>query len=111
MEIITEMVDTIIEAAEDVKASDIKTIDVRGKTSIADYFVLVSGSNPTQIKAIGHNVEKAMETLGKEKINRSGYDNPKWVVLDYSDVVLHIFDKGEREFYNLERIWEEMETK
>lgn len=111
MEIIQKMVDTIIEAAEDIKAADITVLDVKDKTSIADYFILANGNNPTQIKAIGKNVEKAMAEIDKEIINRSGYDNPNWVVLDFGDVVLHIFHKDEREFYNLERIWEEMERK
>lgn len=94
-----------ITALEDKKAEDIKVIDISEVSVIADYFIIATGTNRSQIQALSDNVE---ETLGKAGIplrQVEGYDNANWVLLDFRDVIVHIFDKENRLFYDLERIW------
>ncbi|MEW6511406.1 MAG: ribosome silencing factor [Bacteroidota bacterium] len=86
------------------KAADVVIMDLRGLTSMADYFVVCSADSDVQIKAIADAVEEGMEAKGSPAWHKeSGSMN--WVLLDYVDVVLHIFHKGTRAFYNLERLW------
>ena len=94
-----------IRALEDKKAEDIKVIDISEVSVIADYFIIANGTNRSQIQALSDNVE---ETLGRAQIplkQVEGYDNANWVLLDFHDVIIHIFDKENRLFYDLERIW------
>lgn len=94
-----------IRALEDKKAEDIKVIDISDVSVIADYFIIANGTNRSQIQALSDNVE---ETLGRAQIplkQVEGYDNANWVLLDFHDVIIHIFDKENRLFYDLERIW------
>ncbi|HEU4962673.1 MAG TPA: ribosome silencing factor [Bacilli bacterium] len=93
------------DAAADKKANDIVVLDIEGLSVIADYFVICSGNSSTQVQAIANGVK---EKLGKRGIHlkaMEGYDEAKWVLLDFGDVVVHIFRPDEREFYNLERVW------
>lgn len=90
---------------DEKKAIDIKAIDISKISVIADYFIIAGGSNERQVKALSDNVE---EKLGKEGIvprNIEGYHNAKWVLMDYGDVILHIFNQEDRLFYDLEKIW------
>ncbi len=94
-----------ITALEDKKAEDIKVIDISEVSVIADYFIIANGSNRSQIQALSDHVE---ETLGKAGVplrQVEGYNNANWVLLDFHDVIVHIFDKENRLFYDLERIW------
>ncbi len=104
---IEKQVEEIVRACEDKKAIDIKVLDLSMKSSVADKFVIASGNSSTQVKAISDSVEEAMDELTGENFIREGYSAGKWIVLDYTDVVVHIFHKDEREFYDLERLWEE----
>ena len=100
-----EIAKLAIKALEDKKAEDIKVIDISEVSVIADYFIIASGTNRNQIQTLSDNVE---ETLGKAGIHLKqveGYDNANWVLLDFQDVIIHIFDKENRLFYDLERIW------
>lgn len=100
-----EMARLICEALEDKKALDIKILDISNVSSLADYFIIASGSNRNQLQAMADNVE---EFLGKQGCNPKqveGYQNANWILMDYRDVVLHIFDEEQRLFYDLERIW------
>lgn len=100
-----EIAKLAISALEDKKAEDIKVIDISGVSVIADYFIIANGTNRSQIQALSDNVE---ETLGRAQIplkQVEGYDNANWVLLDFHDVIIHIFDKENRLFYDLERIW------
>jgi ribosome-associated protein len=75
-------------------------------TTIADYFVIASGNSSTQVASIADEVENKMSEAGFDKIaNKEGYNSARWVLLDYNDIIVHIFHKDEREFYNLERLW------
>lgn len=94
-----------IQALEDKKAEEIKTIDIREVSVIADYFIIANGTNRSQIQALSDHVE---ETLGKAGVplrQIEGYQTANWVLLDFHDVIIHIFDKDNRLFYDLERIW------
>ena len=94
-----------IKALEDKKAEEIKTIDISEVSVIADYFITANGTNRSQIQALSDHVE---ETLGKAGVplrQIEGYQNANWVLLDFHDVIIHIFDKENRLFYDLERIW------
>ncbi len=94
-----------IRALEDKKAEEIKTIDISEVSVIADYFISANGTNRSQIQALSDHVE---ETLGKAGVplrQIEGYQNANWVLLDFHDVIIHIFDKENRLFYDLERIW------
>lgn len=100
-----EIAKLAITALEDKKAEDIKVIDISEVSVIADYFIIANGTNRNQIQTLSDHVE---ETLGKAGVTLKqveGYDNANWVLLDFHDVIIHIFDKENRLFYDLERIW------
>ena len=94
-----------IEAMEDKKASDIKVIDIQEISTIADYFLIASGSNRNQVQAMSDNVEEILGKAGYTPKSTEGYRTANWVLLDYGDIVIHIFDEENRLFYDLERIW------
>ncbi len=102
-----ELVKIIAEAAEEKKANDVMVLDIRDITTIADYFVICSGHNNLQTKAIIENVMDKLEEKNIYPINREGMEATKWVVLDYADVMVHIFAQEQREFYELERLWKD----
>ena len=100
-----EIAKLAITALEDKKAEDIKVIDISEVSVIADYFIIANGTNRSQIQTLSDHVE---ETLGRAGVGLKlveGYDNANWVLLDFRDVIIHIFDKENRLFYDLERIW------
>jgi len=90
---------------EDKKARDVLVLDIHSLTVIADYFVIASGSSENQVRALFEEVERKMEEKGFELLHRDGNQGNRWVVLDYGDIIVHIFHKDEREFYGLERLW------
>ncbi|MEX0686856.1 MAG: ribosome silencing factor [Balneolales bacterium] len=100
------LVDVISSALLEKKAEDIVLLDVTKLTTLTDYFIVCHGGSETQIKAISSNVtEKTMEVLEEREWRREGLDAKRWVVLDYVNVVVHIFNKESREHYGLERMW------
>lgn len=94
-----------VDALEDKKAQDLQIIDISEVSPIADYFVIASGTNRNQVQALADNVEERLDRLGYDRRPIEGYDNANWILLDYSDVIIHIFDKESRSYYDLERIW------
>jgi ribosome-associated protein len=107
---INEQVEIIIDAIDDKGGQETTVIDVANQTSIADYFIITSGGSSTQVSAIADEVEKQMDLRGYERINRSGYSSARWVLLDYGNVIVHVFHKEERQYYDLERLWESVEN-
>ena len=105
MEKVKEMARIVYRALEDKKGEDICIIDISGISPLADYFIITNGSNDSQVKALVDNVEEKMHKAGYSQIQREGLQTGNWVLLDYGDVVVHVFDKENREFYHLERIW------
>lgn len=91
------------------KAHDIKLLKVTNQTIIADYFVIATGNSNTQIKALADEVEYQTGLLGLKPKNVEGFREASWVLLDYSSVIVHIFNRETREFYNLERLWSDAE--
>lgn len=100
-----EMAKLVIQALEDKKAEDIKVIDISEVSVIADYFIIANGTNRSQIQAMSDNVEETLGRAGYPLKQIEGYQNANWVLLDFNDVIIHIFDKENRLFYDLERIW------
>lgn len=100
-----EMAKLVIQALEDKKAEDIKVIDISEVSVIADYFIIANGNNRSQIQALSDNVEENLGKAGYHVKQIEGYQNASWVLLDFNDVIIHIFDKENRLFYDLERIW------
>ena len=93
-------------ALDSKKGTDIKVMEVTDLTSLADYFVICTGSSTTQINALCDCVEEKLETEGGEKaLRREGHRGGIWVLLDYGCVVIHVFNDEAREFYALERLW------
>lgn len=94
-----------IEALEDKKAEDIKVIDISNVSVIADFFIIAGGSNHSQIQALCDNVDEKLGRAGYPAKQTEGYDTANWVLLDFGDIIVHIFDKENRLLYDLERIW------
>tara|TARA_B100000886_G_C20180946_1_gene390099 strand:+ start:45 stop:413 length:369 start_codon:yes stop_codon:yes gene_type:complete len=92
----------IINLAFEKKAKNLISLDLRGYSSLTDYFIICHGSSEPQIKAIVDNIRKG--TSSKPR-HLEGYENKKWVLLDYFDIIVHVFDKKEREYYSVENIW------
>jgi ribosome-associated protein len=100
-----EMVKTAVAALQDKKGADIRVIDISEVTVIADYFIIASGSNPNQVQALVDNVEEQMHKAGFAEPKVEGYATASWILLDYEDIIVHVFSEDDRLFYNLERIW------
>ena len=100
-----EMVKLAVQALEDKKGEDIKVIDIHEVSVIADYFVIASASNQNQVQAIVDNVEEQLGRAGFEAKQVEGTRNSSWVLMDYGDMIVHVFDEENRLFYDLERIW------
>ncbi len=94
-----------VEALDDKKAEDISIIDIREVSVIADYFIIAGGSNKSQIHALSDTVEEKLGRAGLPLKQIEGYNNANWILLDFGDIIIHIFDKENRLFYDLERIW------
>lgn len=105
-----EMVKIAYNAIDDKKGMDISIIDISEISVLADYFIIAGGSNINQIKAIADNV---VERLGKEDVHPKsieGYNYANWILMDYKDIVVHVFNQDDRLFYDLERIWRDGKT-
>lgn len=100
-----EMALAAARALDSKKAQEIAVLEITDLTTIADYFVIASGTSNTQINALCSAVEKALGDAGENPLRREGYRDGTWVLLDYGAVVVHVFSKEAREFYSLERLW------
>ena len=100
-----KMTKLAIAALEDKKANDVRVIDIAGVSVIADYFVIASGSNTNQVQAMADSVREALGRAGHEPRQVEGYGSANWILMDYGDVIIHVFDEENRLFYDLERIW------
>ncbi len=100
-----EMVKLAITALENKKGEDIRVIDIREVSVLADYFLIASGSNGNQVQAMADNVEEELGKAGYPCKQVEGYQSANWILMDYGDIIVHVFDKEDRLFYDLERIW------
>jgi len=94
-----------VAAAEDKKAVDVALLDLRKAAGFADYFLICSGTNPRQIRAIADGIVEALARAGSKPAHVEGYDRSEWILLDYFDFIVHIFAPETRLFYGLERLW------
>jgi ribosome-associated protein len=101
------LLDTVVDALDDKKAKNIRAIDIHGLTTIANYFVMASGTSVTHIKSLADNIEDKLSDKGIKPVHVEGYSSARWILMDYSDVVVHIFHEEDREFYGLERLWQD----
>lgn len=97
--------DSMIEILESKKAVDISVIDISAISVLADFFIICSGTSVTHIKALADEVLEKMKDKGFYTMHKEGFGSARWILLDYGDVVLHIFHEEERQFYNLNRLW------
>lgn len=104
-----DMVNDIYKALEDKKADDVKLIDISEISDIADYFVIATANNTSQMDAMQDAVDEYMTKAGISAKSIEGHvrDRSNWILMDYRDIIVHIFDKEAREFYNLDRIWKD----
>lgn len=100
-----EMTKIALKALADKKGEDIKVIDISEVSVLADYFIIASGTNRSQIQALTDNVEEQLGRTGYQVKQIEGYDTANWILMDFGDIIVHIFDKENRLFYDLERIW------
>jgi ribosome-associated protein len=98
-------IERAVRAAEDKKADDLLLLDLRKAAGFTDYFLICSGGNPRQIRAIADAILEALASGGARPAHIEGYDRSEWVLLDYFDFIVHIFARETRAFYGLERLW------
>lgn len=96
---------SIVKILDDKKAINIKVLDIRELTTMADYFIVCSGNSTTQIKAIADEVNEEMSKEGITPIGREGFATASWVLIDYGDVIVHVFNHESRDFYSIEHLW------
>ena len=94
-----------VEALEDKKAEDITIIDISEVSVLADYFIIADGSNRNQVQAMADSAEEALGRAGYDAKQIEGYQSANWILMDYKDIIVHVFSKEDRAFYDLERIW------
>ncbi len=102
---IMEITKLAVEALEDKKAEDIRAIDISGVSVMADIFLIAGGSNRSQIQALCDNVEEKLGRAGIFVRQIEGYYAANWVLMDFGDIIVHIFDRENRLLYDLERLW------
>ncbi|MDD6157054.1 MAG: ribosome silencing factor [Lachnospiraceae bacterium] len=100
-----ELVKKAVAALEDKKADDVTVIDISGVSTIADYFIIANASNQNQLTAMQDAVDEAMYKEGVHAKQIEGNRSSTWILMDYQDVIVHLFSKEDRLFYDLERIW------
>ena len=100
-----ELVNVLLGALSKRKAEDVVKIDVQDKTSIADYFIIASARSSTQVKSLCEHCEAEAEKQGATIIRKEGVNDGRWAIVDFGDVILHIFNDETRLFYHLEKLW------
>ena len=105
-----ELTKLAVAALEDRKAEDVTVIDISEISPIADYFIIANGNSESQVRALVDNVEEELSKAGYEMKQREGYGSGNWVLMDFGEIIVHVFDKENRLFYDLERIWRDGKT-
>ena len=105
IEISKKMAAIAIDALEDRKGEDIRVLDISEISTLADYFIIAAGTNRNQVQALADNVQEKLGRAGHMTRNVEGYDSANWILLDFGDIIVHVFDTENRLFYDLERIW------
>ena len=102
---IFEAVKVAYKALEDKFAMDIKVLDIKKISSVADYFIIASASNPNQLRAMTDEVDEQLYKVGFRLNHSEGVQSKSWILLDFGNIVVHLFNKEDRDFYNVERLW------
>ncbi len=110
METSKEMVKLAAAALEEKKGEDIQIIDIREVSVLADYFIIANGSNPNQVQAMADQVQEDLGKAGYLCRQVEGYKNASWILMDYRDIIVHVFSREDRLFYDLERLWRDGKT-
>lgn len=100
-----ELLQITVTAAEDKKAGRVVALNLKEVSLVADYFVICSGNSDTQVQAIATEIRKQAEKNGTRVRGLEGMDSARWVLIDLGDVIVHVFHRDEREYYNIERLW------
>lgn len=100
-----EVIKTIVKALDSKRGEDIKAVNIRDLTIIADYFIIAGASSTTQTKALADAVEYELGKLGIQPARTEGYSAANWIILDYTDIVVHVFYKETRDQFKLEKLW------
>ncbi|MBQ9964548.1 MAG: ribosome silencing factor [Clostridia bacterium] len=103
----TELVKAIVRSLDTHKAQDIRVLEVSGVTSLADYFIIAAGTSTTQVRALTDYVDTDLVKQGVHPMRTEGYHSSQWILLDYGTVVVHVFLDATRNFYDLERLWQD----
>ena len=104
-----EMARIAVKALEDKKGEDIRIIDISKVSVLADYFIIANGSNTNQVQALVDNVQEELFQAGVEAKQVEGYNTASWILMDFGDIIVHVFSQEDRLFYDLERIWRDGE--
>lgn len=100
-----KMASMAVDALEDRKGEDVKVLDISEISTLADYFIIAGGTNINQVQAMADNVQEVLGRAGHMTKNVEGYESGNWILLDFGDIIVHVFDNENRLFYDLERIW------
>ena len=103
----SELTNQIVEILESKKALDIKVIDIQEKTILSDYFIIATGTSNTHIRALADEIEYKLKEKNITVNNKEGKEYNSWILLDYGEVIVHIFSEETRKFYNIENLWSE----
>lgn len=104
-----ELAITAAKVALDRNCTDIVVLDLRGKSPATSFYVIATGTSDRQMRTVSDEISEEARNLDQQRFGRAGYEQAKWILLDYVDVVVHIFNKEYREFYNLEMLWGDAE--
>ena len=105
-----KMKNKVVEILKDKKAKDIKILNIEELSTLTDFFIIATGTSTTHVQSLAENVEEKMEEAGYPMHHKEGFRSGRWILLDYYDIVIHLFFEEEREFYNLERLWADAYT-
>ncbi len=105
MKEIDKRISIITKACLDKGAFDVKVLDIKGLTTVSDYFIIASGNSTIQTTTIADTAEEKMLEAGYEILGKEGHQSARWILLDFGDIIVHVFHKEDREFYNLEKLW------
>jgi len=102
-----DMMEIAAKALDEKKAIDIRVIDISNVSLVADYFVIAAASNQNQMSALTRNVDEKLTKAGYSLKSQEGNSYSSWILLDYTDIIVHVFTEEDREFYNLEKLWQD----
>lgn len=100
-----EMANKAIELLKDKKAKDIRLLDIHEISTLSDFFIITTGTSTTQVQAMADELEEKMPLAGYKLYHKEGFRGGRWILMDFNNIVVHLFHAEERQFYNLERIW------